>query len=547
MDKIRAGFHYIFSSYKRTAGVLFIGGLMLAIPLTLSLVRQTQDVRQRASSVCTTAPADIMLVMDKSLSMNDKVSASDSATLLEKSQDAANGFVDTISANTSNRVGLVSYSSESQTNLDSPLTNNFADVKDEIDDLDAGGGTCIQCGIKKANAEITTNKTNNKNVVILLTDGKANLASGSNNENQTTAEAGALSEVADGVNVNQTVYYTIGLGNVVNTSFLQNIANQSGGQYYAAPNANDLAAIYQQISQVLGRGSVTGVAFDDVNGNTTLDANEPKMGGLLINLKDANDIILNSSTDNAGAFSFSGICDGQYVLSPTLPSGVNVLSPVGGNYNIIIAGGNSVSDRDFALTEATTLTGTVILTPIPTASGTPSGTLTPTPTASQSATSLNMYLQLSGIGISTNSALRINDHPQRPQRRVHTNIYNSNNVQVASISSNVNFDPETGLYKGNITLSNNFPSGPYLVKVRVDNTLWKNIPGIQNIVSGTTNESLPAQLITGDLNQDNVINLLDYNIFLSCYQGQCATNLTSANIKEWLIAFDITNDKKRIN
>src|SRR3990167_4263042 len=49
MERLKAGFNFVFSSYKRTAAVLFFAGLVLAIPITISLLSQQQDIRQRAA------------------------------------------------------------------------------------------------------------------------------------------------------------------------------------------------------------------------------------------------------------------------------------------------------------------------------------------------------------------------------------------------------------------------------------------------------------------------------------------------------------------
>lgn len=51
MDKINRGIHFIFSSYKRLAAFLIIGGLLLAVPITMSIVQNQQDIRQRASEI----------------------------------------------------------------------------------------------------------------------------------------------------------------------------------------------------------------------------------------------------------------------------------------------------------------------------------------------------------------------------------------------------------------------------------------------------------------------------------------------------------------
>ena len=58
MEKLRAGLEFIFSSYKRTAAILFIGALTLSIPITIVLVREQQDMRQQASEPSPTHDVD---------------------------------------------------------------------------------------------------------------------------------------------------------------------------------------------------------------------------------------------------------------------------------------------------------------------------------------------------------------------------------------------------------------------------------------------------------------------------------------------------------
>lgn len=50
MDKLKVVFDFIFSSYKRVASILVVMAIVLAIPITTSLLGQQQDIRQRASS-----------------------------------------------------------------------------------------------------------------------------------------------------------------------------------------------------------------------------------------------------------------------------------------------------------------------------------------------------------------------------------------------------------------------------------------------------------------------------------------------------------------
>lgn len=76
-------------------------------------------------------------------------------------------------------------------------------------------------------------------------------------------------------------------------------------------------------------------------------------------------------------------------------------------------------------------------------------------------------------------------------------------------------------YAGQISLGTTLSAGSYKAKIRLDNTLWKaaNITLTPGVLA-----TLPVmELVLGDLDQDNTIGLLDYNILLSCYGSkQCA-------------------------
>ena len=49
-------FTFLFSTYKRTAGIAFTAILILAIPISLALISNQQDVRQRASETSNISP-----------------------------------------------------------------------------------------------------------------------------------------------------------------------------------------------------------------------------------------------------------------------------------------------------------------------------------------------------------------------------------------------------------------------------------------------------------------------------------------------------------
>lgn len=532
MEKLKQATEFIFSSYKRTAAILFIAALTLAIPITINFLGQGQDIRQQAALVCENVAADIMLVIDKSGSMD---TGSGSNKPIQKTKVAANSFIDILAAGNNNRVGLVSFASNNNSTMNSPLTSNFNSVKQQVNNLNASGKTCTECGIKLANDQITSGKRQGiKNVVVLLTDGRANATTSNNSASFQAASTAALNRVTQGFEQNGTVYFTIGLGNDIQADFLQEIANLSGGKYFAAPTADDLQSIYAQISQIVGKASVSGFVYNDENDNGIMDDGEEKLSGWTLNLTNSQTTgePINITSDASGGFSFSGLCGGEYTLSAVEKTEWTITTPMNNLYEIILLNGDSMTEKSFGVK-----TGAVL--PQPTQTPTiPAPTCTPRPTDTTNAvepdggwcpapdtTSLDLSLTLTGIGSSSNPALGLNDNPKRPEREVEVKIFNAQNQEIKSTTGTVAYDTETGAYKTIINLGSEITSGSYLVKTRLDNTLWKTIPGIQNIVSGTNNTAQTTRLVTGDVNQDNEINLLDYNMFLTClHTNQCGNN-----------------------
>src|SRR5690606_29602486 len=63
------------------------------------------------------------------------------------------------------------------------------------------------------------------------------------------------------------------------------------------------------------------------------------------------------------------------------------------------------------------------------------------------------------------------------------------------------------------------------------NTLWRTIPGIQNISAGIQNQMPTTRLVSGDTDQNNEINIIDYNAFISCLQlDECGQDEDEQNI-----------------
>lgn len=149
-------------------------------------------------------------------------------------------------------------------------------------------------------------------------------------------------------------------------------------------------------------------------------------------------------------------------------------------------------------------------TPIPPTS-TPTLTATPVP----GATRLAFNLSLQGLGTGGNPT------PQHSQKNVTVQLFNASNVQVGPDKTGL-LTYANGNYAGTIDVGV-IPSGNYTIKVKADKYLRKLMPGIQVINTGTTYTVPTATLIVGDINGDNIIDVLDFGILQNCYGAKANT------------------------
>jgi hypothetical protein len=110
-----------------------------------------------------------------------------------------------------------------------------------------------------------------------------------------------------------------------------------------------------------------------------------------------------------------------------------------------------------------------------------------------------------------------NQTPITSQRTVTLQFINSQNVIVAQPSGLLTYTSTTGDFRGTIDAGTTLPSGTYQVKVKTPTYLSTQIGSFFTLTQGQTTSLPTATLVVGDSNNDNQLNILDYNILLDCY------------------------------
>lgn len=157
----------------------------------------------------------------------------------------------------------------------------------------------------------------------------------------------------------------------------------------------------------------------------------------------------------------------------------------------------------------------------PTSSITSTLTQTITPTGINASppaggASIKITATLPAIGTAFTSD---NKNPVRTQRPAQIQLVGPTNSSPITASGTLTFNGSA--YTGYIIIPN-VPAGNYQIKVKLDGTLYKVIPGVFTL-SDTQSVNTPSvKLVNGDFNQDQVLDLLDYNIMLACVQKKPA-------------------------
>jgi VWFA-related protein len=176
-------------------------------------------------------PVTVLMLIDRSGSMDDD-------DKMEDAISAALTFLDQME-DERDHVGLIAFNQYIAGPRDLQLidSGSRASLRSYIQSLTADGGTAYYDAIYEAVE--TLSGTSGRKVVLALTDGI--------DEDSGYSQSSVI-EYAQDHNIE---VYTIGLGRDVERASLEQIASETGGDYYQQPSSSDLAQLYSDLAQSL--------------------------------------------------------------------------------------------------------------------------------------------------------------------------------------------------------------------------------------------------------------------------------------------------------
>jgi hypothetical protein len=111
-------------------------------------------------------------------------------------------------------------------------------------------------------------------------------------------------------------------------------------------------------------GSITGVVFNDLNGNGAQDLGETGQAGQTVFIDANNNNVLDPAelsvtTGIGGTYTFADLPPGSYTVRLDPPVGATVTTPAGGEFNLVLPSGGTLAGNTFGVSLPGTISGVV--------------------------------------------------------------------------------------------------------------------------------------------------------------------------------------------
>ena len=196
------------------------------IPTDQAATQRQLSVSLSAGGEGAQAPLNICFVLDVSGSMG--------GAPLQTVKQAAIKLVDRLTER--DRISIITFDHKAKVLIPNQLATDLSAIKSKINSLRAGGGTCIDDGLKAGIAQLADGKDDRVSQLLLLTDGE--------NEHGDNSRALKLADVAIGYNLTVS---TLGFGDHWNQDVLEQIADAGGGSLNYIEHAEEAIAIFGRL------------------------------------------------------------------------------------------------------------------------------------------------------------------------------------------------------------------------------------------------------------------------------------------------------------
>lgn len=174
------------------------------------------------------------IVIDRSGSMGW-----DTPPAIDGAKDAAKTYIACMG--TADRAAIISFSSD--VTVDQPFTDDLSLLTAAIDALQTTGGTHFYDGTYTAITETKNEDSSRRRAIIALTDGWTY-------DDLYKQSIEKFQDVVAYAKQEGIPVYTIGLGSSIDESMLQDLATQTNGLYFYAPDSSQLKKIYDTIAGI---------------------------------------------------------------------------------------------------------------------------------------------------------------------------------------------------------------------------------------------------------------------------------------------------------